>query len=325
MFRVFRGLFSEERVQKKSVALWKKILRIIGIIVGVPVALVLALGLAYTVANKTNGEITSSGVRREYLLYAPPSYDPATPAPLVITIHGFAQWPANQRDVSKWNPLADEYGFIVVYPSGTKFPKRWNARGLTAMPEDPLVDVTFIADLIDKLESEYNIDPTRIYANGLSNGGGMSYLLACQLSERIAAFGTVAGAYLFPLDECRPAYTVPMIAFHGTADQIVPYYGGRSGPFDEPFPVIPDWVAQYAAHNGCAATPDELPAQGEVTGVRYAQCNENTEVLFYTIHGGGHAWPGGGFLPKAIVGHTTRDIDATRTMWAFFQQYTRNP
>jgi len=312
-------------VLKKNTTRGEKVLRIIGVITAAPVVLALVMALAYRVSNKTNGTLISSGVRREYLLYVPPSYDPATPAPLVITIHGFAQWPANQRDVSRWNPLADEYGLIVVYPSGTGFPKRWGAHGTADSLNPQMEDVTFISDLIDKLKSEYTIDPARIYANGLSNGGGMSYLLACELSERIAAIGTVGGAYLYPLDKCRPAYTVPMIAFHGDADQIVPYYGGRSAMFDVPFPVIPEWMAQYAAQNDCAATPDELPAQGEVTGIRYGQCNENSEVLFYTIHGGGHAWPGGGTLPKAIVGHTTQDIDATRTIWAFFQQYTRTP
>ncbi len=310
-------------MQKKSV-FSKKVLRVIGVILGTPAAFVLMLMLAYTLADRTNGEIISSGVRRKYLLYVPPSYNPATPTPLVITIHGFAQWPTNQKNVSKWNPLADEYGFIVVYPSGTGFPKRWGAHGTANSLNPPLADVTFISDLIDKLESEYNIDPTRIYVNGLSNGGGMSYLLACQLSERIAAFGTVAGALLYPLDKCRPTYTVPMIAFHGDADPIVPYYGGPSGPFDMPFPVVPDWVAQYAAQNGCTTT-NPLPAPGEVTGVKYSGCNAGAEVHFYTIHGGGHSWPGGGYLPKAIVGHTTQDINATRMMWDFFKQYTRTP
>ncbi|MGC9396351.1 MAG: extracellular catalytic domain type 1 short-chain-length polyhydroxyalkanoate depolymerase [Anaerolineae bacterium] len=309
-------------MKKTGVTPGKKILRVVGLIVAVPVVLLLAMALAYTVSNKTNGTLISSGVRREYLLYVPPSYDPNTPAPLVITLHGFAQWPANQRDVSQWDPLADEYGFIVVYPSGTDFPKRWGAHGTTDSLNPQMEDVTFISDLIDKLEREYNIDPTRIYANGLSNGGGMSYLLACELSERIAAIGTVAGAHLYPLDKCRPTYTVPMIAFHGTDDQIVPYDGGPSGPFDAPFPVIPDWVAQWAKQNGCNETPVELPTQGEVTGIKYIGCDQGTEVPFYTIHGGGHAWPGGGTLPKAIVGHTTKDIDATRVMWEFFQQYT---
>ncbi|HOT91332.1 MAG TPA: PHB depolymerase family esterase [Anaerolineae bacterium] len=304
---------------KKNILTGTKIRRIIGIVAGAPLLLV----LAYVLADRTNGQIISSGVRRKYLLYVPPRYDPTTPTPLVITIHGFAQWPANQRDISKWNTLADENGFIVVYPSGSGFPKRWGAHGITDSLNPQMQDVTFISDLIDKLESEYNIDPTRVYVNGLSNGGGMSYLLACKLSERIAAFGTVAGAHLYPLDACHPTYPVPMIAFHGTADPIVPYNGGPSRMFDIPFPVIPDWVARYAARNGCAATPVALPTQGEVSGIRYKACDAGAEVHFYTIHGGGHTWPGGGRLPKAVVGHTTQDIDATRTMWDFFKQYTR--
>ncbi len=310
---------------QKSITRGKKILRAVGILAGVPLAVALGGRLAYRLANKTNGTLISSGMQREYLLYVPPSYDPSTPTPLVITIHGFAQWPANQQDVSRWNTLADEYGFIVVYPSGTGFPKRWGAHGQSNLLNPPPEDVTFISDLIDKLESEYNIDPTRIYANGLSNGGGMSYLLACKLAERIAAIGTVAGAHLYPLDRCRPTYTVPMIAFHGTGDKIVPYDGGPSVMFDVPFPVIPDWGAQYAVQNGCSEMPVELPVPGDVTGIKYTQCNANTEVPFYTIHGGGHAWPGSSFLPEAIVGHATQDIDATCLIWAFFQQYTRTP
>lgn len=306
-------------MQKKSGPLNKKLLWTLGVVAGA------AAALALRQVDKTNGAIISSGERRKYLLYVPPSYDPTTPTPLVITIHGFAQWPANQRDVSGWNALADEHGFIVVYPAGTKFPRRWRAYGLFSQPEELSIDVTFISDLIDKLESEYNIDPTRIYVNGLSNGGGMSYLLACKLAERIAAIGTVAGAHLYPLNECRPTYTVPLIAFHGTADRIVPYYGGQSKHSGDIFPVVPDWIAQYAAHNGCNAAPVELPARGEVTGIKYIHCNQDAEVHFYTIHDGGHSWPGGGALPKAIVGHTTHDIDATRTMWDFFKQYTRTP
>ena len=87
--------------------------------------------------------------------------------------------------------------------------------------------------------SKYNIDPGRIYANGLSNGGGMSYLLGCALSDRITAIGGVAGAYAFPLEECHPSRPVPMIAFHGTADPIVPYQGGASGDNGFIFPESP--------------------------------------------------------------------------------------
>ena len=176
----------------------------------------------------------------------------------------------------------------------------------------------FISDLIDRLEQQYNIDPGRIFANGLSNGGGMSFLLACRLSARINAIGSVSGAYLLPWSECQPTRPVPLIAFHGTGDPIVPYTGGRSASFNQPFPVVPDWMETYARRNGCADSPADLPAAGEVSGVRYSGCDQNADVVFYTIQGGGHSWPGGVPLPPFIVGHTTRDIDATRLMWDFF-------
>ena len=224
---------------------------------------------------------------------------PSVPTPLVITLHGFAQWPANQAAVSRWNRLADEYGFIVVYPAGTSFPLRWRTSDDTGAAKD----VAFISDLIDTLSAEYNIDPARIYANGISNGGGMSFLLSCRLSERIAAFGSVAGAFSIPWEACNPSRPMPAILFHGTADPIVPYQGGPAGPSGSIFPSIPAWVAEFARRNGCDASPQDLPASGDVSGVRYTGCL--ADVVFYTIAGGGHSWPGGGYLPKFIVGETT--------------------
>lgn len=279
----------------------------------------LLLALAWALINQSDGGIVSGGQRRSYLLHVPASYDPATPAPLVISIHGFAEWPAHQMQISRWNDLADRHGFIVVYPAGTGFPRRWRAGGGTAV--DDLADVTFIADLIDDLAARYTIDRTRIYANGLSNGGGMSYRLACQLADRIAAVGSVSGAYLFPASDCLPSRPVPFIAFHGTKDPIVPYEGGPSASFDIPFPVVPEWIAGYAERSRCDATPAPLPERGEVSGVEYIGCRDDADVIFYTIAGGGHAWPGSAPLPRFIVGQTSQDIDATAVMWAFFSQH----
>ena len=121
----------------------------------------------YSVVNRTNGEIISSGQKRTYLTYVPEFYDASKPTPLILSLHGFIEWPAHQMKISQWNKVADKYGFIVVYPSGTGFPLRWNASG-----KSPNQDVIFITDLIDKLEAEYNIDSKRVYVNGLSNGGG---------------------------------------------------------------------------------------------------------------------------------------------------------
>jgi polyhydroxybutyrate depolymerase len=299
---------------------WLKwIIRIPLFVLGLASGLTLAAAVAYWLSDRTNGSLLSSGVKRTYLLYVPKSYNTATPAPLVISIHGYAEWPAHQMQLSRWNDLADRYGFIVVYPSGTGFPKRWRIRLAPGSDSDARLDVTFISDLIDKLASQYNIDPARIYANGLSNGGGMSFVLSCQLSDRIAAIGTVSGAYLFPWNACQPSRPVPVIVFHGTADPVVPYLGGPSRSFNLPFPSIPEWVEALARHNGCTGAPQAIPAHAGVSGVQYADCASGAAVYFYTITGGGHAWPGGKPLPEFLVGQTTRAIDATKTMWAFFQ------
>jgi polyhydroxybutyrate depolymerase len=120
-------------------------------------------------------------------------------------------------NVSQWNKAADAHGFIVVYPAGEGGgPKTWLMRGRRTPSRMP--DVIFISELIDKLGASYNIDPTRIYANGLSNGGGMAFALSCTLSDRIAAIGAVAAAETLPWSWCMDLRPVPMIAFHGTAD-----------------------------------------------------------------------------------------------------------
>jgi polyhydroxybutyrate depolymerase len=296
----------------------KKILiRLFLIVLSILVLLVLVVWAVFMFSNRTNGSLTSAGEQRRYLLYEPDSYEPSTPIPLVISIHGFAEWPAHQQQVSGWNDLADEHGFLVVYPMGTSFPLRWRVSGEPGVVQD----VTFISDLIDHLESEYNLDPARIYANGLSNGGGMSFALACNLSGRIAAIGSVAGANLMPWNECNPSRPVPAIVFHGTADPIVPFEGGPSRSFDIPFPKVDDWVHTLAERNGCNLDPQTLPGTGVASGVHFTGCDQDAEVIYYTIDGGGHTWPGGDPLPEWIAGYTTYDIHATRLMWDFFQQH----
>ena len=295
------------------------IIRIPLILLGLAASLVLVAAVSFLILNHTNGKIVSSGVKRSYLLYVPGSYDPATPTPLVVSIHGFAEWPAHQAQMTRWNDLAEKTGFIVVYPSGTSFPKRWRTQ--VESGSDPMPDVIFISDLIDKLEGDYNIDPRRIYANGLSNGGGMSVLLSCVLSDRIAAIGTVSGAFSFPWSACPASRPLPTIVFHGTADPIVPYLGGPSHDPANPMPAIPGWVESLAHRNGCTGMPVGIPPSGAVSGILYDSCPQNADVIFYTVAGGGHSWPGGEPLPEFIVGSTSQDMDATKVMWEFFQQH----
>jgi polyhydroxybutyrate depolymerase len=300
-------------------AMKTRLVRLLAAMVGLVVVIVLIGAIAFGLVNRTNGTLVSSGENRSYLLYVPESYDASVPAPLVITIHGFAQWPAHQRYITGWNDLADEHGFLVVYPAGTGFPLRWRTWGEPGREQEPGLEVAFISDLIDALEKEYNLDPTRIYVNGLSNGGGMSFLLACQLPERIAAIGIVAPALVTPWEECQPARPVPTIVFHGTADPIVPYLGGRFPRAGLEFPSIPEWVDTLARRDGCAAAPHEQPLTASVSRLEYPECS--ADVIFYTIEGGGHAWPGGQPIPAWIAGTTTTDIDATATLWDFFQEH----
>ena len=296
--------------------------------IALPVAVVPIEAVAFHSANRENGSLVSSGERREYVLYVPRSYDRTRPTPLVISMHGAGLWGAAQRDISRWNELADRKGFIVVYPSGVggNGVRVWRAE-----PGDGLTkDVRFISDLIDTVSARYNIDSTRIYANGLSNGGGMSFALSCTLSNRIAAVGLVAAAETMPWSGCdggrrevggerreaeRP---VPVISFHGTADPVVPYNGGASWVSPRPFPNVPKWSEKWAKRNRCGEIPHDSTVTSDVTRREYAGCADNASVVLYTIRGGGHTWPGGMTLPEWFVGRTTRSIDATSLMWQFF-------
>ena len=271
---------------------------------------------------KINGQITSSGRTRKYLIYVPESYDPDSPTPLVISIHGFVQWPAHQQSMTGWNQLADEDGFLVVYPRGTGFPLRWNTRPVSNGSGSKEQDLQFFSDLLDHLEQTYNIDPERVYVNGMSNGGGMSDLLACELSDRIAAIGGVAGAYLYPRDDCNPRRPVPVIAFHGQDDQIVPYQGGTSSRNEQfMFTTVEDWAASWATNNSCADTPEKTKITENITRLDYLDCKENALVVFYKVGDAGHTWPGGEKLPVWIAGYTNQEINASALMWEFFKDY----
>jgi polyhydroxybutyrate depolymerase len=292
------------------------------IIIGLPVLLILMILLSVSFANKTNGAIISSGEKREYLLYVPKSYDRSKPTPLVISLHAAVNWPAYQMKISQWNKKADENGFIVVYPAGTGTgPKTWFMEGAKTPSRMP--DVRFISELIDTLEAHYNIDPARIYANGMSNGGGMAFALSCTLSNRIAAIGAVSAAQSLSSTWCADSTPVPMIAFHGTADPFVPYKGAPPGWLNPtaPFPNVTTWTESWARRNRCGLTPVDSAVAPHVTRREYTNCGGNATVVLYTIKGGGHQWPGGKPIAAWIVGPMTREVDATGLMWAFFAEH----
>lgn len=204
----------------------RRVIALVLIIISLPALLALVGAVSFYSNNRNNGTMVSSGLEREYLLHVPASYDGTKPVPLVISLHGGALWPAAQREIDRWDRVADAQGFIVVHPSGLsgRGPRAWSAGrepGLTR-------DVRFIADLIDTLSAAYEIDRTRIYASGLSNGGGMAFALSCRLSDRIAAIGAVSVAIFLPWSGCADERALPVVVFQGTADRAVPYDGGTS-------------------------------------------------------------------------------------------------
>ena len=288
-------------------------------LIGLPLVLALVEAVSYHVRNRSNGTIVSSGLEREYLLYVPRSYDRSRPTPLVISLHGGAMWPVAQMETSQWNRVADEHGFIVVYPSGRsgRGPRAWRASGNLGSERD----VRFISELIDTLGVDYNIDSTMVYADGLSNGGGMAFLLSCKLSSRIAAVGVVGIAVFLPWSGCTDQRAVPMVAFHGTADKQTRYHGGKSWVAPGAFPDIPKWVAHWARRNGCAPSPVDSVVAADVVRRGYTNCADDAAVVLYTVEGGGHTWPGGGPMPEWFVGRTTRSINASSLMWEFFRAH----
>jgi polyhydroxybutyrate depolymerase len=298
-------------------------LHIMMIVIGciaAPAVFVLLEAATFVKAEGTTARFVSAGIEREYILHVPPTYDPSRPAPLVISMHGAANWPAFQMRASQWNRVADEHGFLVVYPGGQgAMLKTWRLQGRSTPSRMP--DVVFISELIDHVSSSYAVDSRAIYANGLSNGGGMTFVLACTLAHRIAAFGVVAAAVTIPMDWCTDTRPAPVIAFHGTADRLTPYDGGTRWIAPRPFPCIPDWTARWAANNDCARVPLETRIAPDVTRRSYRGCANAAEVLFYSIEGGGHTWPGGPPMPEWLLGKTTQSIDASREMWAFFSRH----
>ena len=293
------------------------------VLITLPLVLALAEAVGYHVRNRSNGTLVSSGEEREYLLYVPRSYDRSRPTPLVISLHGGAMWPAAQMETSQWNRVADAHGFIVVYPSALsgRGPRAWRAEGDSGTAQE----VQFISALIDTLRASYNIDSTMIYANGLSNGGGMAFVLACTLSDRIAAVGVVGVAIFLPWSGCTDKRAVPLVAFHGVADKHARYHGGKMLIGRWVFPDIPEWTARWARRNRCSPTPSDSTVTTDVVRRAYTNCTDEAAVVLYTVEGGGHTWPGGGPMPEWFAGRTTHSIDASGVMWEFFRQYRLPP
>ena len=265
--------------------------------------------------------IMSGGVEREYNLYVHPRYKPNRPTPLVFLLHGLSWTPDLAMWYTNFTAFADANKFILVAPKGVGL--AWNVS--SGSP-----DVAFIEDIIDAVSEDYCIHSKRIFVTGMSQGGGMSQRLACELSDRIAAIGpVVCGTPWYNWgDFCEPERPVPMIQFNGTADVILPFEGGPHGlnpslilpPISESFGA---WLELY----GCSSEAEVVYEEGEVTCFRYGDCEDDVTLEHCIVEGGGHNWPGAVDLYEMnpvmnwwAAPHTTEDIDASRAIWKFFAE-----
>jgi polyhydroxybutyrate depolymerase len=265
-------------------------------------------------------------ITRTYLLHVPVSLDRSTPAPLVLVLHGAGGRGAGFAPHTGFSNLADEHGFIAVYPDGLR--RRWNDGRSSGPSED---DVGFIRSLLDTLEAELAVDPRRIYATGISNGAMFSYRLACDLPGVFAAIAPVAGA--LPADlapQCTDTDPIAIAAFQGTADRFVPYAGGAVARRRGRVLSAEETMAFWAGVDGCSLSattelePDRAPGDGtRVRRSEYPGCRGGRELVLYTIEGGGHTWPGGPSVARLVVGRVSRDIDATATIWDFFDRHPK--
>jgi len=262
----------------------------------------------------TSVTLQVGGVERTYLLHVPTGDMSGKAFPLVLALHGAGMTSALMAEVTGLNAWADKTGFIVVYPQGLE--KHWNTELPTEVGGD---DVAFMKELLAKVESSYSVDRSRVIAAGYSNGARFGQELGCSDDFQFKAIVAVDGM-LSPeaAKVCAPKHTVRLIQFHGTADPLVPYIGGRlAGPNGPTVISVADDLQLWQRINHCAPDPktEKLPDNGEdgthVERIRFHGCAAGGEVTHYRILGAGHVWPGILNTPKRL-GQTTQQIDASR-------------
>jgi polyhydroxybutyrate depolymerase len=256
--------------------------------------------------------MADNGAMRTYHVHVPKSYSSSKPTSLVFVFHGYTQTSSGIEDISQMDPVADAHGFVAVYPQGLS--NSWNAGSCCGTAAQSMVDdLKFVGDMLDQLEKDYCIDPKRVFASGLSNGGMLSHRLACEMSDRIAAIGAVAGT--LAIDTCAPPRPVAVLHVHGTADFVVPYNGGGLSGGKS----VPDTIAAWTKIDGCTdATPTNVYMKGDATCNTYENCNAGVAVELCTIDQGGHQWPGG---HSDFLGKLSTDLDASEEMAKFFEAH----
>ncbi len=267
-----------------------------------------------SIEGTTNESIEIAGVERHYQLHVPPSYRASAAMPLVVAFHGLGGSGAQLERMTGLSLKSDEEGFIVAYPDGV------NHMWRTATRKSATDDLAFVQALVREVSSRYTIDRRRVFATGMSNGGGMTNRVACDLADMFAAVASVSGAYNLS-DSCNPARAIPVLAIHGRDDRIVPY-GGRSDRVT--LPAVEEWAAAWGEREGCVKQPQVSGDRARVEVRRWSGCREVSEVVLRTVSSMGHEWPGGmtSWRRRRDPTPPTRELVASDVVWDFLRQHT---
>ena len=287
-----------------------------------PILLILLIIIGYKCAydgspiNDGASTIDVDGVPREYVLYIPSTYDSNTAVPLMLIFHGWTMSATDQMELSDMRDLAESKRFILVYPQGTVFQgaTHWNVGSWTTGSTSD--DLKFVDKLIHHISAYNNIDMKRIYAAGYSNGGFFSQELACNLSHRIAAIGTVvANMSTRTKDNCSPSHPTALVTISGTNDNDVSYDGTIPEGQLSHDAVLNYWVN----YNQTDKSPiiSDLPNIDTTDGstvkfYQYKNGKNNIEIEHYKLINGGHDWPGT---------YGNMDINANSIIWNFLSRF----
>ncbi len=279
---------------------------------------------------------TADGRDRTYQLYVPTSLPAGQAVPLLLAFHGGSGWSTQFETQSGFDGVAEANGFLVAYPDGIRIPlspksQVWNAGaccGAAAQDRDNVDDVAFSAAVIDQVEAAHDVDKTRVYAAGHSNGAMMSIRLACELSDKIVAIGVQSGTR--EVDQCHPSQKVSVLEIHGTADRNVPIGGGQGDNSISRVDYRPplETMQTFAALNGCPPDPTESvdTTNADVVTETWAPCQAGTTVQWIKVTSANHAWMGhkaSSPLAEKAVGTPYERLDSTLTIWTFLAAHPR--
>lgn len=287
------------------------------------IALIYLLLLHFSAAfSQTNTSYTTNvnGVNRTYKVYVPAIYNATQMVPLVFNFHGYGSNIAQQEAYGEFRPIADTANFIIIHPQGLSISGSTGWQNFTTVAAAQ-ADINFVEKMITEVSALYNIDASRIYSTGMSNGGFMSYDLACFLSSRFAAIASVTGGMTaLHKNSCQAMHPTPIMQIHGTADAVVNYDGSSLGVLS-----VDSLVKFWINFNHCNPTPvftavPDINTTDNCTAEHYVY-NGGTNgatVELYKIIGGGHNWPG---AIISINGNTNMDFSASKEIWRFFSKY----